>query len=64
MMTRKGPIVVLTVCLTLIVGSRTLAQTCPNVIGDWDYSSNWALYDPSTTSYSFTTQTGILHITD
>jgi hypothetical protein len=60
----KGTIVVLTVCLTFFVGSQSFAQTCPDLVGDWDYSSNWANYDPSIPGYSFTTQTGIIHITN
>ena len=51
-------------CLTFIFGSLSFAETCPDLIGDWDYSSSWANYDPSGPGYSFTTQTGIIHITE
>jgi hypothetical protein len=60
----KGLIVVLMVCLTFIFGSQSFAETCPNLIGDWDYDGNWALYDPAIPGYSFMTQTGIIHITN
>jgi hypothetical protein len=40
------------------------SETCPNLLGDWDYDSKWAFYDPNTDSYDFTFQTGIIHITD
>ena len=60
----KGFIVVLVVCLTLVFGSQSFAENCPNLVGDWDYDGNWALYDPAIPGYSFMTQTGIIHITN
>jgi len=61
----RSILVILTVCLTFIVASESFCaeKTCPNVVGDWDYTSNRVLYDPAT-GYWYETHTGIFHITN
>jgi hypothetical protein len=63
-LTVKCLIIILTVCLTLMIGSQSFAEICPNLIGDWDYTSNYVRYNPNTDSYTLFTETGVIHITD
>ncbi len=54
----------LTLYLIIISGSLALAETCPNVVGDWDYNGQQVYYDPETDTYGYETEYGIIHVTN
>ena len=63
-MIKKTFMFVLMLCLTIIIGNQAFAQSCPNVVGDWDFTIQAASYDPLTNTYGYEEIKGVIHITD
>lgn len=61
-MLNKINLFVITLFLAIIIGRLAIAQTCPDVIGDWDFNIQSAYYDPSTNTYGYETHNGVFHI--
>ena len=56
--------VVLIMCLAIVSGGSVFAETCPNVVGDWDTTVKRETYDNDTEDYTYSDGSATYHIID
>ena len=56
--------VVLIICLAIVSGGSVLAETCPNVVGDWDTTMKRVTYDNDTEDYTYSDGSATYYIVD
>ena len=56
--------VVLIMCLAIVSGGSVFAETCPNVVGDWDTTVKRVTYDNDTEDYTYSIGSATYYIID